>query len=391
MRLDLSRNGASLGGPLPRSLGELDVLKALNLSNNRFTGAIPDVVFSRLRCLELLDLSSNDLSGSLPAFDWSSYALRDAAARTKATAAATSDRALDAAHPLARLALLKCSHNRLSGPLPTWFRTLPAIRVLELHGNRFSGNLAPLLLPPPAAAGKPLEQPPAAFNESLSQDLLGRGSGLGSNPFAFASTVSFSSDGGGGGEEEEEEGPLGGELVRMESRPGSHWDATTVESTQNESFFEDEASFASTLTPSRAPPLLLDYVRTVFVEHDVNRDGRLHWPELWWLFKGLGLGLTDAEIGAMQADANARGYTQSSAAAAHDALTFDAFAPLALTLLQRTFDSRQWGRVADGHNPWLRLHDDVTGGGPRDARACTHVLSQGRRSGSGTRRSSMLS
>ena len=364
------------------------------------------MLFSRLRSLELLDLSSNQLSGHLPVFDWSWYESHasvpvnhpsgsDAKAAAggndtrhkesrgnklsdidgdnhkPGTAAASSlqqsrdnDESMKFVHPLANLALLNCANNHLSGPLPTWIRTLPAIRVIDLQYNRISGDLNPLFLPPLL--------PPATH---LDLDNFEAGSGEDRGlPLDYLGDV--------------EHGIYGDNALEVNSMHGdeTHWDATTAEShrasilesprdggglsVDNRSYVS-QASQGTTMTPSSAPPLLLDYIRTVFHEHDINNDGHLHWSELWWLFKGLGIGLTDAEIGQMQADANARGLTSVSSTDEHghhenaiveyNALSFETFAPIALSLLKRTFDSRQWGRVNAGHNPWLRLYDNVTG------------------------------
>ena len=369
-------------------------------------GTIPDVLFSRLRSLELLDLSTNQLSGHLPVFDWSWYESHSAVdhhsgSNGKTAASGSShqhkesrgntlpdidgahnsgtsgadplinggnsnhhDDNAKVVHPLSNLALLNCAKNNLSGPLPSWLRTLPAIRVIELQCNRFSGDLNPLFLPPLL---------PPTTHLDLHNFEAGSGEDLGL-PLDYLGNVEHSS--------------YRDNALEINSVHGdeTHWDATTAEShrasilesprddggvsTDNKSYVS-QTSQGTTMTPSSAPPLLLDYIRTVFHEHDINNDGHLHWSELWWLFKGLGIGLTDAEIGQMQADANAQGLTSVNSAdehghhentiAEHNALAFDTFAPIALSLLKRTFDSRQWGRVNAGHNPWVRLYDNVTG------------------------------
>lgn len=57
--LNLSNN--SLGGALPSQVGNLQKLKVLNLSNNKFTGVPAEV--GRLGNLEVLNLSNNELTG----------------------------------------------------------------------------------------------------------------------------------------------------------------------------------------------------------------------------------------------------------------------------------------------------------------------------------------
>ncbi|CAA3015349.1 nodulation receptor kinase-like [Olea europaea var. sylvestris] len=63
-KLDLSFK--SLTGPLPPSITELIHLKELNLSNNRFTGTIPE--FPASSVLTSVDLSHNDLTGNITGY-----------------------------------------------------------------------------------------------------------------------------------------------------------------------------------------------------------------------------------------------------------------------------------------------------------------------------------
>ncbi|MBA0784969.1 hypothetical protein Gotri_025823 [Gossypium trilobum] len=61
--IDLSDNG--FHGEIPKVVGELRSLHALNLSHNSLTGPIPPS-FGNLAALESLDLSFNKLSGRIP-------------------------------------------------------------------------------------------------------------------------------------------------------------------------------------------------------------------------------------------------------------------------------------------------------------------------------------
>ncbi|CAI0430874.1 unnamed protein product [Linum tenue] len=61
-KLDIS--SSQLLGQIPTVISQLTYLKELNLSNNGFTGKIPE--FPRSSMLTAVDLSYNDLSGSLP-------------------------------------------------------------------------------------------------------------------------------------------------------------------------------------------------------------------------------------------------------------------------------------------------------------------------------------
>ncbi|KAL5037337.1 hypothetical protein BDV3_006844 [Batrachochytrium dendrobatidis] len=62
--LYLSNN--NFNGPIPASLGNLTNLKSLYLPNNNFSSTIPDSI-SKIASLQRLDLSGNNLVGSVPA------------------------------------------------------------------------------------------------------------------------------------------------------------------------------------------------------------------------------------------------------------------------------------------------------------------------------------
>ncbi|KAI6706819.1 hypothetical protein NL676_009781 [Syzygium grande] len=87
MAIDLSNN--KFEGFIPELIGDLKSLRMLNLSNNFLIGSIPPSL-ANLTVLESLDLSGNNLVGEIP-------------------------------QQLARLTFLSVfnvSHNRLSGPIP---------------------------------------------------------------------------------------------------------------------------------------------------------------------------------------------------------------------------------------------------------------------------------
>ncbi|TYH49598.1 hypothetical protein ES332_D10G147900v1 [Gossypium tomentosum] len=85
--IDLSCN--QFTGIIPPGLGNLSEIRGLNLSHNNFTGPIP-TTFSKLKQIESLDLSYNNLNGRIP---------------PQLTEVTT-------------LEVLSVAHNNLSGPLP---------------------------------------------------------------------------------------------------------------------------------------------------------------------------------------------------------------------------------------------------------------------------------
>ena len=136
--LDLSNN--SLNGRVPQCLGNFsDSLKVLNLGNNFFKGDIPNPVCTRGSNLRVLDFSQNQFQGKLP--------------RSLATCMA--------------LESLDVKSNQLVDVFPTWLGNLgelkhlilgknkfygiigkpakssefPQLRVIDLFGNNFTGDL----------------------------------------------------------------------------------------------------------------------------------------------------------------------------------------------------------------------------------------------------------
>ncbi|KAI9325933.1 hypothetical protein BDR26DRAFT_878268 [Obelidium mucronatum] len=124
-------------GIIPAELGDCMHLQQLDLSGNKFCGAIPDS-FSKLSKLFRLNLGHNELSGELPESMGNLSALWS----------------LDLAHNqltgpipesfsrLTKLGSLRLSNNRLTNELPRFlFTQLPELTQFEAANNQFSGEL----------------------------------------------------------------------------------------------------------------------------------------------------------------------------------------------------------------------------------------------------------
>ncbi|KAJ0094100.1 hypothetical protein Patl1_17133 [Pistacia atlantica] len=112
----LSLSGNHLTGEIPASIGKMMLLQVIDLSSNNITGIIPSSI-GNCSFLKALDLSYNNLSGEIPA----SFG------------------------QLQQLQSLHLSNNKLTGNLPSSFQNLSSLETLDLADNSFSANI-PLLL-----------------------------------------------------------------------------------------------------------------------------------------------------------------------------------------------------------------------------------------------------
>ena len=108
--LDISWN--SLNGSIPLSMGNLQALMTLVISNNHLSEEIPQF-WNKMPSLYIVDMSNNSLPGTIP-------------------------RSLGS---LTTLRFLVLSNNNLSGELPSHLQNCRALESLDLGDNKFSGNI----------------------------------------------------------------------------------------------------------------------------------------------------------------------------------------------------------------------------------------------------------
>ncbi|PIN19750.1 Serine/threonine protein kinase [Handroanthus impetiginosus] len=105
-------NGASLGGELNEDLGSFASIILIDLSNNQIGGAIPSNLPITLRSFFLSD---NQFTGRIP----------------------------DTLSSLGQLTDLSLNGNRLTGPIPDAFEPLKSLINMDLSGNNLTSQLPP--------------------------------------------------------------------------------------------------------------------------------------------------------------------------------------------------------------------------------------------------------
>ncbi|MFK7796586.1 MAG: leucine-rich repeat domain-containing protein, partial [Aureispira sp.] len=150
---ELNLNSRGLGGTLPNL--SLDALEELILSNNQFTGSIPN--FSNLPNLQTLTLINNQLTGAIPNFsnlpnlqilelynNQLSGIIPDFSNLPNAFRIYLDNNRLSGSIPnftsLTTLVFLRFGQNQLTGSVPD-FSNLPQLRQLHLQDNQLTGNI----------------------------------------------------------------------------------------------------------------------------------------------------------------------------------------------------------------------------------------------------------
>ncbi|RLN18535.1 serine/threonine-protein kinase BRI1-like 2 [Panicum miliaceum] len=151
--LNLSYNG--LTGSIPASVAGIAWFEVFDVSSNHLNGKIPDSIGNACASLEILKVSSNNISGPIPESLSSCHALRLLDAANNKLNGAISAAVLG---NLTSLESLLLSNNFISGSLPGTITSCTNLRVADLSSNKISGAL-PAELCSPGAALEELRMP----------------------------------------------------------------------------------------------------------------------------------------------------------------------------------------------------------------------------------------
>lgn len=137
---DGSNSNSSLGGFIPKELGELQNLITFDIRNNNFTGSIPPEL-GNMSSLQDLYIATNKLTGSLP---------QELGNLTNLLNLYFYSNQISGPIPtelgnLQNLSQILAYDNNLNGTIPSSFGGLSSIQYLDLHSNSFSGTIPPQL------------------------------------------------------------------------------------------------------------------------------------------------------------------------------------------------------------------------------------------------------
>ncbi|XP_034695758.1 receptor-like protein EIX2 [Vitis riparia] len=133
----LSLSGNRITGTIPDSIGHITSLDVIDFSRNNLTGSIPSTINNCSR-LFVLDLGNNNLSGIIPKSLGQLQSLQSLHLNHNEL----SGELLSSWQNLTGLDVLDLSYNRLSGQVPAWIGVaFVNLVILNLRSNVFCGRL----------------------------------------------------------------------------------------------------------------------------------------------------------------------------------------------------------------------------------------------------------
>ncbi|KAL7586177.1 receptor-like protein EIX2 [Lactuca sativa] len=154
---ELALSNASIFGPLPRWLRTMPVIPSLDLSHNKLNGPLTNLPYGyvpslSLECnifndsilrksLDFLDVSRNRLTGKIPKCLESLQRLYNILGSNNQVAGV-----IPSFKALNLFRRLKLNDNNFVGELPRELGNLRGLRILDLGGNKLSGNIPELVI-----------------------------------------------------------------------------------------------------------------------------------------------------------------------------------------------------------------------------------------------------
>ncbi|KAI8557084.1 hypothetical protein RHMOL_Rhmol05G0307100 [Rhododendron molle] len=129
----------NLSGPIPPSICNGSLLEILNLSNNRFSGTIPQCLIDKgTAILSILNLQNNNLTGNIMGTFPEGCNLRTLELNGNKLEGEIPKSLANCANA----ELLNLGTNHINGNFPCFLANLSELRILVLRSNKFHGNIS---------------------------------------------------------------------------------------------------------------------------------------------------------------------------------------------------------------------------------------------------------